>query len=772
MTRLAFNSSVLALTMALTAVITPQIAQAQTDGLDEVTVTAQKREQSLQEVPIAVTAVTTEYIESRGITNIKSLSSLAPNLKVEASPNNTTAAQISIRGGVTINPALTWEPTVGIYVNGAYYGKVQGSIFDVADIERIEVLRGPQGTLYGRNTLAGAINVITAKPTGEFGGKAEIGYGNYNARHLKGSVNFDQFGPFRLKLSGLVQKRDGFVDVVPNPLTAPITSLGAPQTDELQDLDRTAFLASLSADFTDQLSMDYTFDYSYSDQNPVFSQIVSVGAGNIFDPTAPFYLGGFPFFLPLDLYVNTDRQDTATIDADVFETSRVQGHTLAFTYDLGNSQLKSITSARDLSWKDSLDIDGSPLHLAHTKRFSDYDSFSQEFQFTGSTDRLNYVLGAYYFEDDGYTQNPQEFFGAANVSFIFPGPTFVGGAAFDSQYGFDTEAWALFGQVDFELTDQFTLTGGLRYTEEEKSIIRSNVGVVLDGQILNLPFIPAGTTASEKFNDLSPQVILNFEASENINLYAKYAQGYKSGGFNGEAQTVAETIRPYDAEDVRSLEFGAKTRFADNRGQLNAAVFFNKHKDMQLSVFTAVGAAGSDIRNAAKANINGFELEGMFQLADNILVRGSYGYLDTEYKEFIEFGMDVANDRAFPHAPKNTFSAGLDARVWEGDLGAFDFNADINHTSKYFTYPYSLTTTTGQNAFNTQAPSRTLVDARLSWTDIPVGQGNVELSVWARNLFDKEYLSNFIDFGPGFGSLTSGYFGEPRTYGVTLGVDW
>jgi iron complex outermembrane receptor protein len=750
--------SILAISTAFPASSSAQ----NTGGLDEIIVTAQKREQSIQDTPIAVTALTQDFLESRAITNIKSLSSLAPNLKVESAPNNTTAAQISIRGGVTINPALTWEPTVGMYVNGAYLGKTQGSVFDVADIERIEVLRGPQGTLYGRNTLAGAINIITAKPTGEFGGKAEVGYGNYQSWHAKGSVDLDQIGPFKPKLSAMIQKRDGFVDGVANPFTN--VTLANPQSaTEHQNLDKIAFLAAVSADLTYRLTMDYTFDYSEADQNPVFSQIVSVSPNNIFDPTFAGYVGGGPFSglyfgFPLDLYVNSERQDSGTTDGNIFERSLVRGHNLTFAYDLGNAELKSITAVRDLSWKDSLDIDGSPLLLAHTIRASDYDSFSQELQLTGQKDRLNYVLGAYYFKDDGYTENPQNFFGGANI--------------FNSQYGFDTKAWALYGQADFAVTDQLTVTGGLRYTKEDKSIDRTNIGVVLSGALLNLPFVPAGTTGDETFSNLSPQAIIDYELNPNINLYAKYAIGYKSGGFNGEAQSVAETLRPYDEEKVRSIEFGAKTRLVDNKLQLNAALFFNKHKDMQLSIFTAAGAAGSDVRNAGKANINGFELEGLFQATDRLLLRGSVGVLDSEYKEFIEAGIDEANNRAFPHAPKTTFSAGFDARIWEGELGAFDLSADANHSAKYFTYPYSLTATDPQPAFNTQAPARTIVDARLAWTDLPVGNGNIELAIWAKNLFDKEYLANFIDFGPGFGGLTSGYFGDPQTYGVTLGVDW
>lgn len=740
----------LALCLSLSA---PAFAQ-----LDEMVVTSQKREQSLQDVPIAVTALTQEFIETRNITSIEGLSSLAPNLKVEKSPGNSTGAQISIRGGVTINPALTWEPTVGIYLDGAYIGKTQGAIFDVADIERIEVLRGPQGTLYGRNTLAGAINIITAKPTEEFGGRVKVGFGNYNQRMAKASVNFGQIGPVRAKVSGMIEKRDGFVDIVDNPFPG-VLAAGPNSADELENVDKHSLMVALSSDITDNLSVDYTFDFYDADQRPTFSQIVSVNPGNIFDPNSPAYVGfpGAPgqfFGFPLDLYTNADRQFTASVDGDVFERSRVEGHNLTFTLDTPLGEVKSITSKRFLSWDDSLDLDGSPLPLAHTQRLSSYDSLSQEFQLAGSQDRFNYVLGAYYFKDDGNTLNPQTFFGGANV--------------FDSRYGFETEAIALYAHLDFDITERLSVSGGLRYTEEDKSIDRANALIGTPTIFL----VPAGTTAETSFDNISPQITFNYEASDQVNLYAKYSEGFKSGGFNGEAGSVAETIRPYSSETVDSFEAGIKTRLADNRLQLNAAAFLNKHTDMQLSVFTAQGAAASDVRNAAQADVMGFEIEAMLQATDNFLARASYGYLDTEYGEFIEFGMDVANDRAFPHAPKNTFSAGFDWGLLENDWGRLTLSADLNHTSKYFTFPYSLTATAPQTAFNSQAPSRTLVDARLAWSNIPIAGQDVELAVWGKNVFDKEYIANFIDFGPGFGGLTNGYFGPPATYGVTLGINF
>ena len=748
------SSSALALTLALSPSAFAQ--------LDEIVVTSQKREQNIQDVPIAVTAIDNNYIETRQITDIKSLSSLAPNLKVENTPGNSTGAQISIRGGVTINPALTWEPTVGIYLNGSYIGKTQGAVFDVADIERVEVLRGPQGTLYGRNTLAGAINIISAKPTEDFNGSLKVGFGNYNSKLAKGTMNFGQLGPIKAKVSGLLEKRDGFIDVVANPFPGVIAA-GANSVNDLENLDKKSFLVALSADLTESITLDYTFDWSDADQRPTFSQIVSVSPNNIFDPSSPAYVG-FPggpgqfFGFPLDIYTNSDRQFTASVDGAAFERSSVQGHNLTATYDSELGELKSITSYRKLSWDDALDLDGSPLPLAHTQRLSDYDSFSQELQLTGGTGRLNYVLGAYYFEDDGFTNNPQFFFGGASV--------------FDSRYGFETTAKAIYGQLDFAISDTLSLTGGLRYTDEEKSIDRTNIAVVFNGLPPNTPFVPAGTTGKTSFDDLSPQITLNYAPIDTINLYAKYANGFKSGGFNGEAGSVVETLRPYDSETVDSFEIGAKTRFADGRAQINFAGFVNKHKDMQLSVFTAQGAAASDIRNAGRATIKGIEIEGLFQLSEEFLLRGNLGLLDTEYQEFIEFGMDVAGDRAFPQAPKVTFSAGFDWDVIQGGWGALALSGDMNHSAEYYTYPYALNPQAPQPASNSQAPARTIFDARLAWRNIPIADQNVELAIWAKNLTDKEYLSNFIDFGPGFGGLTNGYFGPPRTYGATLGIQF
>lgn len=727
--------------------------------LGTVTVTAQKREQNLQDVPISITAVDQDFLQSRDVSTIDSLNSLAPNLKIETVSGNATAAQISIRGGVTINPALTWEPTVGIYQNGVYFGKTQGALFDIADIERVEVLRGPQGTLYGRNTLAGAINIVTRKPSGEFGGYLQAGVGNYGATELKGTLDFDQIGPFRVKLSGMTRSRDGFADVIENPFPE-VTTAGTPSQSEVGTLDRKAGRIDIQFEPTDYLTIDYGFDYSDVDQKVGLNQLVSVGEGNIFDPASPFYVGGGPigglyYGFPLDLYVETGRLEEISIDAPSFERQTVKGHSLTAAWDLGWGELKSITGFRDLEWQDSLDLDGSPLPIAHTRRISEYETFSQEFQLTGSTDSLTYTAGLYYFTDEGETENPQSFFGGANV--------------YDSYSAFETTAYAAYGQLEWALTDRFTVTGGVRYNNEEKSIDRF-LQIVADPPIT---LVPEGTTASETFDSFTPTLILAYDLAEDLNAYAKYSRGYKSGGFNGEASSVAEVTRPYDAETVDSFEIGLKSVLFDGRLRLNTAIFNNTHQDMQLSIFTAENAASSDIRNAGEATIRGLEVEAAWQVSDAVTLGLNYGYLDAEYDEFIELGENVADNRAFPHAPENTFAATLDATLWSGGIGTLILNADYQYSDSYFVFPFSLDRNDPQNAYLSGGDSRGIVNVRLALADIPLSNGVTgELSLWGKNITDEEYRSNAIDFGPGFGSLVVANFGAPATYGVRLRADF
>ncbi|QZP07890.1 TonB-dependent receptor [Caenibius sp. WL] len=743
-------------------------------GIGEIIVTAQKRAENIQNVPIAISAVSGQFLESRGITSIDSLGAIAPNVKIERAPSNKTISQISIRGSVTINPAITWEPAVGLYLDGVYIAKAQGSIFDVADLERVEVLRGPQGTLYGRNALAGAVNLVTKKPSGELGGSAEISYGNFDAWRGKAVLDLPAMGPLSVKLSGQISKRDGFIKLSNDPLygTPGAPLMSSPLEGRMADLDSKTGMVQVRFEPTDTLTFDYSFDYSKFDQRPDYGQLV---AG-----------GDFPG-IPLSDYAQRDRKSSTHLNKDrLYERSRSYGHSLTAALELGDITLKSITAYRDLKWNDRIDLDGTQYDVAYTGRDTDFHSFSQELQATGTVwdDRVNFVVGAFYYKEKAETLGTQRFFGAYGP---VVDPKVGGAAVYQSDYGSHTKAWALYAQADIRITDPLKLTLGARYTEEKKDIRRFFAAGTTDGKPLTTVVdIGYGDVPDAKYSNFSPAATLSYEFDRNVNAYARFARGFKSGGFNGETSDFRaptadcptgafELCNPYRPEKVDSYEIGLKTRLAGGKVILNLAAFWDEHKDIQLSVFTAKDAASSIVRNAAKARIRGIEVETVLRPVDALTINASFAYLDAKYKNYIETagGPDVSDNRAFPHTPKYTASIGADLRVAEGDWGKFTLNGDLNYVSKYYTFPYALVPEFDgqQDAHNTRSKGRTIVNLRAAVGEIPLaGDVKGEVSLWVRNLTKENNATNFIDFGAGFNGLTVGYFPDPRTYGITAGI--
>ena len=770
----------LATLLASTALAMPAIAQdtASQDngGIGDIVVTAQKRAENVQDVPLAISAVSSEYLESRDISSIDRLGSIAPNVKIERAPSNKTISQIAIRGSVTINPAVTWEPAVGLYLDGVYIAKAQGSIFDVADLERVEVLRGPQGTLYGRNALAGAVNLVTKKPTGEAGGSAEISYGNYDYWKGKAVLNLPAMGALSMKVSGQIQKRDGFVKVGPNPFPQAFLARSS-SVNDLGNLDGKSGMIQLRLKPEGNFTADYQFDYSRYNQRTDFSQLVSVLPNSLF--TDPAILAAIA---PLGLYDNPNRQSTASVDANpLYEKTRTYGHSLTLALDMGASTLKSISSYRNLRWQDAADLDGSPLDIANTQRDTSFHAYSQEVQLTGDAmdNRLNYVVGAFAYKEKAETLGPQRFFGFLNQVGA------PGAADLQSDYGSHTKAWALYAQLDYRLTEALKMTLGARYTNEVKDIRRK---FAVGTPRFTLFDVPYGGVPDAKFNNFSPTATLSYEASDNVNVYARWARGYKSGGFNGETDVAgligqpfnctsapgnaSELCNPYRPEKVDSYELGLKTKLADGKLIFNVAGFWDEHKDIQLSVFTAQGAAASVVLNAAAARIRGLEFEAVARPIPSLTINGSFAVLDADYKSFIDGGVDVSNNRAFPHTPKATAALGVDWRVMQGDWGKLNLTGDYNHVSGYYTFPFALRGNRAVEnvASNTRSPGRDIVNVAARISDFNVGGARTELSFWVRNLTKEDRPTNFIDFGAGFGGLTLGYFPDPRTYGATFGV--
>jgi iron complex outermembrane receptor protein len=739
----------LALACALAAL--PAVALAQEGGLEEIVVTAQKRTESLQDTPIAISAFNAEALEQQGIADIQDLNGYVPNVQINPSPGGSTGATVAIRGSVTINPAVTWEPTVGMYLDGAFIGKNLGGIFDVADLERIEVLRGPQGSLYGKNTVGGAINLISRRPSGELGGRLLAGIGDEGYYRVLGSLDTPAIGEMGSglgKLSANItlqhEERDGYIENRPDPYGMPFTA--PPSTDDYANIDADAGRIALLLEVTENFSARYSYDFSDKDQNPSASVLTAVDPQFAPDPAL------LPALQLLSVYVQSPDEypDWLSNDESRFEKSEVDGHALHLDYNLGDTgwlgevSLKSITSYRELAWDDWLDLDGSPIDAFHSARFIDYDQTSQEFQVVGGTDAVKYVFGLYWFEENVDVDNPITFFGA------FGAPTAP------NAYGLEGESKAVYGQVDWKpsaavLEDRLTISVGARWTEEQKD-------QYIDHPVVTVPpFIPFAAEADESWNNFAPSATVDWAFTDSVNAYIRYAEGWKSGGFNGESDNLAGFLQAYDPEEVTSVELGLKSRWLDDRLQLNAAVFSNEIEDMQLSIFV-VQQAASVVDNAGKANIQGAELELLAEPVDNLQLSLNYGWLDPEYDEYIDGGVDVADNRDFPYSPENTANAAVQYTLPGVAGGELVGRLDYVYVDDRVAYPDPL-----QN-LRSQLDSYELWNARLSLADVPVGDGSVTVAAWGKNLADEEYRTNTIPFV----FWTVSYFGQPRSYGLDV----
>ena len=709
-----------ALAMCLAAATSPAFAQddasVQSGGIEEIVVTAQKRSESLQKTPISMMAMTGADIEKKGIADITDLRTLVPSLAVTPHPNSATTARVFIRGIGNNDDQITVDPSVAVYLDGIYIARNQGLSAEVAEVERIEVLRGPQGSLYGRNATGGAINYITrAAELGEFSAKQTLAIGNYDQFRSRTRVNIPVGETLAVELGYLHSQKDGFVG---NPGTG---------VDRWGDQRRDAYRAAVLWQPTDALQLRYTYDRSDINDTPVFMVAAPFYPRMADRPTA-----GSP------LVRNLMPNDATS-----------QGHNLTISWEVADDvTLRSLTGYRKLSSitnQNYLTGVAGPFPLILTGFDQKQDQWSEELQLVGSAfdRRLDYVLGAYYFDEDGESSDYSAITGRPRM---------------DRVATIHNRAYALYGQATLRpaFMEGLYLTGGLRWSRDERKATLDQTIVPATGSPTVLP----RGAGDNHFSNISPSLVIGYNANASLNIYAKYARGYKTGGYNIRASSIARFNEGFGPETLDSFELGIKSSWLDNHLQANLALFRSNYKDIQTNIQSdPTNVAITDVFNAGKARIQGFELDLIAKPIDTLTLSVNYAYLDAKFQQILDqAGNDITSRYTFVEAPKHTLTTSLEYRFPDTPIGVLTANIDYFLKSKVSTSTADPRYVIGDYG---------LLNARLTLSDIPVGFGSWRLSAFGKNLTDKEYYIAHFN-----GGLPSAIFGDPRTYGLELTFEY
>lgn len=733
--------------------------QVQSSGLEDIVVTARRTSELLQSVPVAVTALTGEFLERQNIVDASSIPQFAPSLTVLPTPNSQSGAAIFMRGMGNQEPSSVSEQAVGVYLDGVYLARASGALFDLVSLERVEVLRGPQGTLFGRNTIGGALVLTSRKPSDDIRTEIKAGYGRYNDWYVRGRIDTGYIDGSNIKASISAQHRqnDGYVD---NVLTSKSKDFGA--------LNANSVMASVEADW-ENLTVNYNFDFDYRSGTAPFFQIVAATPDvlNYFSDAAARAGSTFLF--------GPDRLGTAAgtgfVDQDgkrrFNSYSRTSGHSLTLNYEASDAlMLKSITSFRSFLQNTIADLSGNgdlqgvvldPVSFEPSiGTVSPYKGnlapqrqrqFSQELQALGTSGDFRYLGGLYYFHEKASESNRQA------LTFVLEGGMAGLNLTPLQAFGGTSESKAVFGQVSWSpsaLDSNLEVTAGGRYTSDKKAIYLSgDVSPIERGRA--------------KFDNFSWLASVSYKFTPDVMTYVRASTGYRSGGLNPRTNV----INPFKPEKALVFEAGLKSELFDRHLRFNLAGYISNYDDLQVQQF----AAGSDgatslIVNAGKVQLRGFEAEMTAVPIRGLSFDASVGYIDTKYKTFLfrdpatNDVIDVAGQARPIYTPSWTVHLGGEFTRPVGD-NTVRLRVDYSYrTSIYFN---ALDNTTPFNE-DIRSPADNNLKARFSLEDIALGNGQLALGFWGDNLTNQENLASGIDFGSlGF---AGGVFKKPRTYGV------
>lgn len=733
---------------ALACVCQPALAQAQADATDqpptEILVTANKREEKLQEVPMSISAIGARQLEDQRIVSVLDLNSVSPSLRI-TSGDSAANPKVFIRGtGISdFNPSAS--SGVGIYVDGVYVGSPLAQLSGFYDIARIEVLRGPQGTLYGRNTTGGAINVITNRPSSTASGKLSVDYGSYN------TVNADAYltGPINdalsYRLSGQYMRADGY-------------SRNRIDNSRIGNQNRYAVRGQLlfkpSSDF--ELLAQASFFRNRGDA-------VVLKHRALF-PVDSAYAGADGLCLPQHTNdgLCTDALGYADVSTDPFSVeSNVEGKDrvdvvtgdLQATIGMPFADLILISAYQD-AWRDDLEnTDASPLQMIEARYHSVQREFSQEVRLQSrGASSLRWVAGAYYMRDYLRDSSSYDILRILRPLFVTPenpsGASIADSVAlFSWPYVQKTDSYALFGQVDWDLSPGLTVTAGLRWSADDKAMDYSSRA---EGDIVLVQL-----REHRRFSDWSGRLGLKYAISDTARVYATYNRGYKSGGFFGGFATTTQELQPYDNETLDAYEAGFKGEFADRRLRAALSGFYYKYRNQQVfSLEERGGVTVQVLTNAGKSHAYGGELELSGRVLPGLDINFATGWLETRIDEFDSLGNNYTGNH-LQHAPRWTLSGGFNYEAALPGGSALLFSANANWRSRvYFD---------NSNRSRLSEGGKSTVDGQISWRS--AGE-HLELGVFAKNLFDTVSLSGVAPL-ESFGVDLLNY-DPPRRVGVFM----
>lgn len=722
------NYSRTALAVALSAVALNTQAQ----QLEEVVVTAQKRTESMQDVPIAVSAYSADDLLNAGVGGSQALQAITPGLVY----NNTGAtAQPFLRGVGTRLAQNGLELSIATYSDDRYVARATSSMFELADVERIEVLKGPQGTLYGRNSTGGAIRIISSPVLDEFGGTLKGSYGNYSAFTLSGTVNIPITDDFGMRLTAMTKERDGYADNV-NP----------EGRSEWDDLDYQAYRAKFRWNISDNSTANLILDYWQRDD--------LAGVENVNVSDFPVSNNGA---LGSTLPQTRKKGKLASAIDDTNDGSEFSGQ-FRFDHSFENVDFSWITTWSDFELDWLGDADGGSLKHLDAFVIEESSGFSQEIQLVSNSDSdFNWIVGAFYFQDDADYE-------------LWIDLTDVGNPyASQSAQNTETESWAVFAQLGWQLGENARLTVGGRYTEDDKEV---------EGRPSSLPFIAIPSLGAvtpidldDSWSEFTPSVTFDYNLSDDVMLYATYSRGFKSGGYNYPAVTnKPANDSALEPEILDMFELGMKGEFLDSTMRLNASLYYYDYSDLQVT--RASGGAGAVVttENAADATIMGLDVDMIWLATDNLTITAGLNILDTEYEDYDASAKTVNFEGS--GVPGAVIDVGFDASgeqmlrapEWSALLSA-EYVVELSGGSMPLFISYSYKDDYEFDFAQDPAmheliqDSYGLLSARISYQP---DSGSWEIGVYGNNLTDEDYKDDSVANGAGVRINR----GVPRVYGV------